>query len=138
MAFSGRSKGPTLFSIAADNLDVNAVSHTASFDTNWVGLSGAQYIAIWLKMDETAGSGTFDIDVEVSDDNGTTVFDMPQDLNSETKAAFTQVTGDINALRMWRLPPSGPDSNMKLRLEFTAASSPTYTITARYSLFYPG
>lgn len=138
MPLHGKSLGPKIMNDATNGGALNAVSRTASFDTDWVSAAGAQYVAFWIVADETAGSGTFDIDVECSPDGGTSVFDMPQDLNSETKAAFTQITADINAMRMFRLPPSGADTNMRLRLEFTAASSPTYTLTVYYSLFFPG
>lgn len=136
MGLHGTSLGPKLMNIST-GAALNATSHTASFDTEWVGVGGAERVAFWIKADETAGTGTYDIDVEVSDDAGTTVFDMPNTFDSETKAQFTQLAADINVVRWWYLPATGADSNMQVRLEFIAASSPTYTFTVRYSLFYP-
>jgi hypothetical protein len=136
MALHGRSSGPKIVNDSAGTA-LSAVSKTASFDTAWVSCAGAQYISWWIVADETAGSGTFDVDVECTPDNGTTVFEMPQALDSETVAEFGQFTGDINTVMTWQLPACGPDSDFKVRLEFTAASSPTFSFTVYYSLFYP-
>ena len=134
VGLSGRSLGPKIIN-DSNGLPINVKEYTATFDTAWVGASGARFISFWIVSDRTAGSGTFDFDVECSPDSGTTIFDMPQALDSTTVAEFDQFGADKNEVMTWQLPANG-GGDFVVRLEATAASSPTNNFTIYYSLSY--
>ena len=139
MPLHGKSSGPKFLQVSG--ADINSTVHTADFDTDWKGCAGAQRVCIWVNVVAASGtSPTLDIDLEATPDNGTTVCEFPQAANSQTVADLAQLTTTGNTACKWfELPPSGPDSQMKFRLECDlGGTTPSFTLKVWYSLFYPG
>jgi len=94
-------------------------------DGDWIGVSTAAVVS-------GGSSPTCDVTIECTPDNGTTVFSLPADNNSQTAAAMTQITATANGLKFWLNPLIGI-AGWKWRAKFTAGGTiSTFTITAQY------
>ena len=118
-------------------------TQSATFDTAWYSLNGAEYFGFVLNLGAISGtSPTIDIDVEFTMDGGTTVWtDFPPAANDETENAtgtnsgfsFTQITtSDYQVMAYW-VNPFPNDNNCKVRLEVTlGGSTPTIYVNDAY------
>lgn len=109
--------------------ELNVLEKTATFQSETIALGEFEEIGLMHVWDETSGSGTFDVTPEVSADGGTTWWSMPAAINSQTAAAMTQITADGNDIKYWTNPLPN-NTAARVRFVYTAASSPTYNITA--------
>jgi hypothetical protein len=117
----------------SDGTELNAlVSQTATFQSETLNLGEFEEFGTILDWIETSGTGTYTVTVEISPDGGTTWWSMPEGLNSETAAGMTAVSATGKAAEFWKNPLPN-NTNARVRFVFTAASSPTYTITAYIS-----
>ena len=113
----------------SDGVELNVKEKTATFQSETLNLGEFEEFGLMTKWDETSGSGTFTVTVEISPNGGTDWFSMPDTFNSQTAAAMTAITADGNDMEYWRNPLPN-NTNARIRFVYTAASSPTFNITA--------
>ncbi len=108
---------------------LDTVEKTATFNSEAFSIGEFEEFGLMNVYDETSGSGTWDVTVQVSPNGGTDWFSMPAAVNSQTAASMTQITADGNDIKNSHNPLPN-NSNARARFVFTAASSPTYNITS--------
>lgn len=122
---------------------IEGETKTTTFQSESLQLKGYLFVGLFLKVSSVTGSSPeFDVDVEISPDNGTTWYNMPQDINSTTQAAMTQLTAAGQEFKMFAVPAlatadTEPGVNAVVRFVFTiAGTSPSFDVDhARYCFF---
>jgi hypothetical protein len=121
---------------------LEGVTKSASFDTGWYSLNGAEYFGFILNLGAISGtSPTINIDVEFTMDGGTTVWtEFPNAPNAESitgvttnAGVFTEISTSDQQASVYYVNPFPNNNNCKVRLEVTfGGSSPTVVINDAY------
>lgn len=127
----GVSFGPTKIKTAAGAV-IDGVTTTASFDSEWLSMSGAQRIGFIISAASSTSSPTWDADLEYSPDGGTTVVvSPPEAMASETAADIQQLAGDGTVMKCFEV--CAPENkNSRVRLEVTFGGSGGSDLTVWY------
>ena len=108
---------------------LNALQKTTTFESEALLLGEFDEFGIIIKWVEDSGTGNYTVKPQYSPDSGSTWWDMPEGLNTETAAGMAAVSATGWSAEHWRnLLPN--HKNVRTRFVFTAASSPTFSITA--------
>jgi len=125
------SFGPTKIKTAAGAV-IDGVTHSASFDTEWLSASGAQRIGFIISAASSTSSPTWDADLEFSPDGGTTVVvSPPEGMASETAADIQQLAGDGTVMKQYEIVGVA-NKNARWRLEVTYGGSGGSDLTVWY------
>lgn len=125
---------------ASPGVELGGTTRTSTFNSETLDIS--EYDRWGVALDVSAAAGTTDIKVQTSYDGGTTWEDhYPRSVDSETQAAFAQITTSaIETSKFWdrMVPPEKPNAphregttfQPRVRLVFTQASTPSITFTS--------
>lgn len=119
---------------------------TASEVSESINVKGYLFVGLGIDLGTVSGtSPTLDADLEISFDDGSVWFNLPEDVNSTTQAAMTQKTSTGEKEFKYFAVPSvetagvNPGERPLLRVQFTVAgTSPSFGIDNIYLVMFAG
>ncbi len=105
------------------------ITGSGTVNTEAKAPKGASRIGVFFNLSaEDSASATVDIDIQYSPDKGTTWVDMPQGINSETKASLAQFTAVGSKTKWFEVCNDGEFSRVRANV-VVAGHTATDTIT---------
>ena len=113
---------------------VNAAGQTltATDNTGTIKPKGANRVGLAIAIGSVTGtSPTLDITLQVSYDNGTTWWSLPASANSQTGAAFAQITATGNHVEWYEIC-SDPEFTQIRAVLTVGGTTPVFPISSAY------